>query len=296
MGFTELASVDGRITPTAEAVVPLKDDGLYRGDGVFEVVRIYQDRPFALIDHLDRMVASADRLHLEFDRAALERDVEALLGRAAESAPGGDGEQTGGLDAQMRLITTRGGRRIAALEPIANYGETIPVATVRYAPTLILNGVKSLSYAANMHATRLARETGAEEAVLVTPEGKILEPPTSGIFWVNAEGELRTTELGAGILASITRERVMRDLEAETGHWPLEDMLGGREAFLVSSTREVQGVSTIDGQELSETAPGPVTREARRLLAERIARELDGAATGGTDASGAGAGAATARS
>ena len=49
-----LASVDGRITPTAEAVIPLADDGLYRGDGAFEVIRLYGGRPFALAEHLER--------------------------------------------------------------------------------------------------------------------------------------------------------------------------------------------------------------------------------------------------
>ena len=58
-GFEELASVDGRITPTAEATVPLKDDGLYRGDGAFEVIRLYAGKPFALTDHLDRLARSA---------------------------------------------------------------------------------------------------------------------------------------------------------------------------------------------------------------------------------------------
>ena len=54
--FTELASVDGKITATAEATIGLKDDGLYRGDGAFEVVRLYGGRPFAMADHVvDRL-------------------------------------------------------------------------------------------------------------------------------------------------------------------------------------------------------------------------------------------------
>jgi branched-chain amino acid aminotransferase len=72
-GPTEIASVDGKITPTAEATVPMKDDGLYRGDGAFEVIRLYEGRPFALDDHLDRLERSAAAIQLEFDRAALER-------------------------------------------------------------------------------------------------------------------------------------------------------------------------------------------------------------------------------
>jgi branched-chain amino acid aminotransferase len=101
-GFTELASVDGAIGPTAEATVPLKDDGLYRGDGVFEVIRLYAGRPFALADHYERMQRSAAAIELPLDRPALEAEVEALLAQAGEA------------EAQLRLIVTRGGRRIAA--------------------------------------------------------------------------------------------------------------------------------------------------------------------------------------
>src|SRR5215468_6339587 len=92
----ELASVDGQITATAEAVVPLKDDGLYRGDGAFEVIRLYEGKPFALGDHLDRLARSGAAIELEFDRAALEREIEALLA------------ELGGADGQLRLIVTRG--------------------------------------------------------------------------------------------------------------------------------------------------------------------------------------------
>ncbi len=53
--FHELASVDGRITATAEATVGLKDDGLYRGDGAFEVVRLYAGFPYAMDDHVARL-------------------------------------------------------------------------------------------------------------------------------------------------------------------------------------------------------------------------------------------------
>jgi branched-chain amino acid aminotransferase len=71
--FSELASVDGTVSSTAAATLPLRDDGLYRGDGAFEVIRLYQGRPFALGDHLDRLQRSAAAIELEFDRAALER-------------------------------------------------------------------------------------------------------------------------------------------------------------------------------------------------------------------------------
>ena len=260
-GFVELASVDGRVTPTAEAMVPLKDDGLYRGDGAFEVIRLYGGKPFALVDHLDRLGRSAAAIELKFDRPALEREIKALL------------EEAGDLDGQLRLIVTRGGRRIAATEPIPAHGQTLRLATVTYTPTVILNGVKSLSYAANMQASRIAKGRGADEAVLVRPEGTVLEPPTSAVFWVSAEGELRTPALSDGVLESITRDRLVKALEVAEGTWQVDDLRSASEAFLASTTREVQAVSEIDGTALSE-APGPRTREAQQAFAETLGREL----------------------
>jgi branched-chain amino acid aminotransferase len=260
-GFEELASVDGSITPTAEAKVGLKDDGLYRGDGAFEVIRLYGGKPFALTDHLDRLERSGAAIQLEFDRGALEGEIGALLERA------------GSVEGQMRLIVTRGGHRIAATEPIPDHPETLRLATVTYSPTVILNGVKSLSYAANMQATRIAKGRGADEAVLVRPEGTVLEPPTSAIFWVSSGGQLRTPALDDGVLESITRDRMIKALEVEEGTWHVDDLRGAQEAFLASTTREIQAVSSVDDSTFS-AAPGPRTRQAQEAFAETLGREL----------------------
>jgi branched-chain amino acid aminotransferase len=139
---------------------------------------------------------------------------------------------------------------------------------------VILNGVKSLSYAANMQATRLAKARGADEALLVRENGTVLEPPTSTIFWASADGALRTPALETGVLASITRRRLIEALEVEEGEWALADVTtGAGEAFLASTVREVQAVAAIDGKELP-AAPGPRTEEAKRAFAEILAREL----------------------
>jgi branched-chain amino acid aminotransferase len=157
-------------------------------------------------------------------------------------------------------VITRGGRRIL-------------LGTVTYSPTVILTGVKSLSYGANMQATRIAQGRGADEALLVRPDGIVLEAPTSAIFWVSPEGGLRTPSLGAGILESITRARIVRPLHVEEGEFPLNDLLGAHEAFLASTVREVQPVAAIDGETLE--IPGPRTVEAaeafQRSLRETIA-------------------------
>jgi branched-chain amino acid aminotransferase len=256
--IVELASVDGAIAPTAGTTIPLKDDGLYRGDGVFEVIRLYAGRPYALGEHLDRLERSAAAIELDAQRSALEPEIGALI------------EAHGDGDAQLRLLVTRGGRRIALIEPLVEHLESVTLARVEYTPTIILTGVKSLSYGANMHATRLAKAAGADEALLVRPDGVVLEAPTSTIFWVT-DGELRTPALDTGILNSITRRAIVEGLDVVEGDFQLDDLLGADEAFLASTVREVQPVSAVDD---TSFAGGPRTAEAREAFAAAIAAEL----------------------
>jgi len=256
MTVTEIASVDGVISPTTEATIPLPDDGLYRGDGVFEVIRLYEGHPFALREHLDRLERSAAAIELPVDRDPIEREIDALL------------EEFGNGDAQLRIVITRGGRRILLIENMPPMADTVRLATVTYQPSVILTGVKSLSYGANMQATRIAKGRGADEALLVRPDGIVLEAPTSTIFWVSPEGGLHTPSLGAGILESITRAHIIRALHVEEGEFHVSDLLGSHEAFLASTVREVQGVAAIDDHILD--APGTRTREA----AEAFQRSL----------------------
>jgi branched-chain amino acid aminotransferase len=267
MNAPELASVDGRIAETSEARIPAADDGLLRGDGVFEVIRLYAGRPYALGEHLDRLERSAAAIELPIERSALEEEISALLAEFGEH------------EAQLRLVATRGGRRLAFTENLPPYAdrESISVATVTYSPSEILNGVKSLSYAANMQASRLAVAAGADEALLVRPDGVVLEAPTSTIFWVTG-GRLRTPSLEVGILASITRDRLVRELDVEQGGFPLEDLEGASEAFLASTVREVQAISAVNETELAE-CPGPTTQEAAEAFSAILDRELAASAS-----------------
>lgn len=258
MPIQELASVNGEIAPTSETRIPLRDDGLYRGDGVFEVIRLYAGRPYALGDHLDRLERSGAAIDLSVPRTAFEDEIAALL------------ERNGDADAQLRLIATRGGLRIALIEPLVEHTPAVALASVTYSPSIILTGVKSLSYGANMQATRIAKARGAADALLVRPDGIVLEAPTSTIFWV-ADGELRTPALETGILDSITRRVVIASFEVAEGAYELADALGASEAFLASTVREIQPISAIDDRAL---APGPRTSEAEDTFAKVIAAEL----------------------
>jgi branched-chain amino acid aminotransferase len=260
----EIACLDGSFAPAAETSIPILDDGFLRGDGIFEAIRVYAGRPFATEDHLDRLERSAKNLHLDMavPRAELESEIAELIERRG-------GESFTGA---LRIVLTRGGRRLVMTEPLAEFPERARLAFVTYSPTRILDGVKSLSYAANMLASRIAKERGFDDALLVTPHGRVLELPTSSIFWVNADGELCTPPLSDHILASITRDRVMRITDAQERPCTTEDLLGAREAFVASSIREVQPVGTIEEREFGE--PGERTLAAAAAFREHVEQEL----------------------
>jgi len=258
----ELACVDGSVVPAHEATIPATDEGLLRGDGVFEVIRVYDGRPFALTDHLDRIERSAANLRLdEVPRAELESEIPELL------------EERGGaaFDGCLRVVLTRGGHRLLFTEPLPPSPERIRLGVVEYAPTRVLDGIKSLSYGANMLCGRLARERGFDEALLVTPHGRVLEAPTSSLFWVDSGGQILTPPLSEHILASITRDRVMQVAEVVERPCTMDDLRVAREAFLASTTREAQSIAQIEDRELPD---GERTREVAAALRQRIDEEL----------------------
>jgi branched-chain amino acid aminotransferase len=257
---TYLASVDGVIATPEESLIPVTDEGLLRGDGAFEVVRLYGGRPFAMDEHMTRLRRSCEGIRLETDVVALEREIAALL------------EEVGRVDALLRIVVTRGGRRIAIVEPMPGHPPSAAVATVTFAPGRILDTLKTLSYAGNMLAGRLAKEQGADEALFVSPHGRVLEGPTWTFFWVDA-GRLITPPLSDRILHSITRDRVMRLTDAEERITTVDDLARAEEAFIASSVREVLPISAVDGRELP-AAPGPVTRSAAQAFREHVQASL----------------------
>jgi branched-subunit amino acid aminotransferase/4-amino-4-deoxychorismate lyase len=259
----QLGCLDGAIGPVEEIRVPATDEGLLRGDGVFEVVRIYDGRPFALPDHLDRIERSAANLRLGYEvpRPQLEVEIPQLL------------EARGGatFDGLLRIVLTRGGRRLLLTEAMPPSPERVRLAFVTFAPTRVLDGIKSLSYAGNMLASRLAKERGFDEALLVTPHGRVLEAPTASIFWVADDGAICTPPLDEHILASITRDRVMQVVRVQERPLTSGELLGAREAFLASTTREVQAVAAVDEAEFED---GERTREAAEALRAHIQASL----------------------
>ncbi len=243
--------IDGVEVPEAEAGVSVFDWGLQRGFGCFEVIRAYHGVPFRLGAHLDRLAGSAAALEIQVPpRAALEEWVRAV------SRAGGD--------CQVRVLLTGGGR-----DPlVAAAGRTIvlwePVAAAPEALRLLpteapwhpgtdrspFYAVKWLSYAANMASSDRARRRGYDDALLLTPEGLVLEGPTFSVAWV-AGGRLETPALGLGILPSITRVVLLEEaaprlgLATTEGMFPMSRLLEAEEVLALSTVKEVMPVAAL---------------------------------------------------
>jgi branched-chain amino acid aminotransferase len=260
-----LGILDGTVLPADEVHIPARDEGLLRGDGVFEVMRLYDGHPFALGDHLARMERSAANLLLPLDADAVRADIATLLEAGQQS------------DGVVRVLVTRGGHRLGFLEPLPVLPDTLALKTITYSPTRILDGVKSLSYGANMLATRLAERDGCDEALLVTPHGRVLEAPTSSFFCSLDGTTLITPPLDDHILDSITRRRLLQACEIAERPIAADELADVREAFLASTVREVLPVRSIDGRELP-SVPGPLTSEADERVRALIVQELAAAA------------------
>ncbi|HZD23906.1 MAG TPA: aminotransferase class IV, partial [Acidimicrobiia bacterium] len=189
----------------------------------------------------------------------------------------------------VRVVVTRGAS-VPGLDDPSNvivFGHPwqVPAAAARLLPvgapwhaagvTWDLAGAKLTSYAPNMAASRLAHNQGYDDALLLTPEGTMLEGPTFSVAWVT-DGVLETPSLDLGILDSITRRAVLKlaaamDLTVVEGRWELGRLDAASEVMAMSTIREVQAVTAV-GERV--WVPGPIT--------ERLADGFETVTTQGT--------------
>jgi branched-chain amino acid aminotransferase len=259
--------VNGRLED--HPTVGVTDHGFTVGDGVFEAIKVVDAQPFALDLHLQRLVRSARGLGLpDPDLDDVRRGVRAVLegqdlplGRIRITFTGGPsplGSNRG--DAAPTLV-------VVAAE-MSKWAETTAVVTVPWPRNEkgALAGLKTTSYGENVLALARAHEAGATEAIFANLQGYLCEGTGSNVFYV-VDDELRTPTLASGCLAGITRHLVLEWCGAREVDEPIEVIDLASEIFLVSTTRDVQGVSRWDDRAL--TAPGPVTTEVARVWRDR---------------------------
>lgn len=265
--------VDGEAVENGEVAVPYADQGLQRGDGCFEFVRLYDGVFFALDEHLDRLVRSADMLGLLLpDRDTLRAWFMAAASGHDQAAPCG-----------VRILVSRRGpdtdlvRCVLGVDELP--GPRLWRMTAIAAPwqpagaEWELAGAKTLSYAPNMAAARLATKRGFDDAVLVSQAGIVLEAPRAALAWV-VGGVLETPSLSLGILDSITRRHVLLaaaeiGVDVMEGEFHLDRMLAASEIMGLSSAKEVAPVVQVDN---SSYPAGPVTDQLAMAFAERVRR------------------------
>ena len=261
--------------PRTSAALSVADHGFTVGDGVFEAIKTISGEPFALTRHFDRLGRSATGLGLpQPDVAELRRGIAEVLegttdplGRlrityTAGPAPMGSGRGDGPAT------------RVVAYSAIPKPPATTSVVTVPWPRNErgATAGLKTTSYAENVIALARAHDQGATEAIFANTIGNLCEGTGSNVFYV-VDGELRTPTLDSGCLAGVTRALVLEWCGGVEVDEPLSVLERASEAFLVSTTRDVQAIARWDGRDLP--SPGPITQECSHTWAQRESEHLD---------------------
>lgn len=259
--------VEGHATGFVEADPELPqlrvtDVAATRGDGVFETISLGAGHPQALDAHLERFARSARMLDLPVPDAGIWADavrtlaehladhdeawVKIVLTRGVEGQPMPTGWAFGTVSPDFRRERTEG-------IDVVLLDRGLRSDVMRTSPWL-LAGAKSLSYAINRAAAREAARRGADDAVLVSSDGLLLEGPTSTLV-VRRGDELLTPPVEHGILPGTTQV----DLFAAAPEWGLhgrvasltpDDLLAADGAWLVSSVRHAAPLRSVEGRSL----------------------------------------------
>jgi branched-chain amino acid aminotransferase len=283
--MTRLVVIDGVIQTPEHAVISVYDRGFLYGDSVFETVRTYSGKLYALDQHLQRLERSAqsigvtlpvpwEQIGVEAKRAIVEADNDESYVRIMVTR----GSGPLGLDTELATSPLR----VILVEPLrsppeAHYLEgigAICVQTVRASDAV--HSAKLGNYLASALALRDAKKAGAEEALVVNRNGLVIEGTTSNVFMIKGEA-LVTPPLHIGILEGVTRGVVM-DLAEREGLRLVEealsvaDLKGCAEVFITSSIREILAVVRVDGEAIGEGKPGPVTRRLLEVFRAHVRR------------------------
>lgn len=283
-------SLNGRIVPEAQALVPVTDRGFLYGDGVFETLHAYGATPFRLREHLTRMANGFRAMAFRPAPSArlLERWITQAVGAAAFP------------EANIRLTVTRGGGPRGpsvkgryqptvvvmvtrfARRPETHYtqGVSAIIASFRRQESSVIANLKTTAYIEQVFARREADVAGADEALLLNNSGLLCEGSSSNISLIKQgtlcvpDPKLAGALPGTGQLVAIELAERLRIPVCRTalGPWDLREC---DEAFLSGSLREFTPLVCVNGRPIADGKPGPITRKliaAYRKLVERECR------------------------
>ena len=269
----------------SEAKISVFDHGLLYGDGVFEGIRVYNEKVFELDAHLERLYKSANAIRLEVwqEKGTLKENVITTV-RANDIK-----------DGYIRLIVTRGIGTLGLNPLVCKESQIIIIAdkiqlypqelyehglrvisanTIRNHPLSLSPQIKSLNYLNNILAKLEALDRDMLEAIMYNHLGYVAEATGDNVFIVRG-GKLLTPPTGAGSLEGITRNAVIR-LAREVGYEVYEenltryDLYTSDEIFLTGTAAEVIGVVEFDGRQIGDGRPGSVTKELFQKFNEYV--------------------------
>lgn len=263
-----LAYFNGKIVGVDDPVIPIDERGHQFGDGVYEVIRFYQGKPFMMKEHLDRLYMSAKAIKLEIGKE--QDELGALMRQLVEKSGLANADlymqATRGIAPRNHLFPKCPASISMTVKPARELSEDVRKDGVKVAllPDERWQNcyIKSLNLLPNILAKQEAFEQGCFEAVLVR-DGWITEGSSTNVFIIK-DGKVQTTPLSNHILAGITRLAVKEAAEelrvpfVEKAFTP-EELYRADEAFLTSTTSEVLAVTVADGREIGNGRPGPVT-------------------------------------
>jgi D-alanine transaminase len=285
MASKDIVYVNGAFVPRAEARVSVEDRGFVFGDGVYEVLRIINGRPFAARFHNERLRRSLEGIRITL---AGKDSPEGLtdIGRQLLKENGFlEGEAT------MYMQVTRGATTRAHNFPPPDVRPTVYISVARFTPysDLAKNGasaithpdlrwgrcdLKTLNLLPNVLASQAAKDRGTFEAMLIR-DGVVTEGTKTNFFGV-LDGTLRTHPCDDHILPGITRSilsELARELNVDLDETPIRaaEIPLLSELFLSGTTTDVMPVVSLDDKPVGNGKPGEVTRKLQRVLAESLA-------------------------
>lgn len=268
--------LNGDFVESEDAKISIFDHGLLYGDGVFEGIRSYHRKVFKFKEHIDRLYESADaiRLHVPMPK-------EEITDRIIETLKINDLD-----DAYIRVVVTRGVGDLGldprkcekgtifiiadkiALYPEEFYKKGLPIViakTRRNHPYTVDPRIKSLNYLNNILGKIDAIDAGAEEALMLSLDGKAVECTGDNIFIVK-DGKLFTPSSDLGALEGVTQDAVIklaekRGIKTEFKNMLPEEIFEADECFLTGTAAEVIPVVKIDDKVIGSGKPGKMFKQ-----------------------------------